>query len=69
MFTKAGSFVNFSNFLQNVSLFLLKETLGRFLQGIDFLLNDVPLDVLAVTELVLAIQRKEVLNFDLSIFC
>ena len=58
----------FSNVLQNVSSSLPKGALGRFLQGIDFLLNDVPLDILVLTGTVLGMQRKEDLNFDLSIF-
>ena len=57
----------FSNVLQNVSSSLPKGALGRFLQGIDFLLNDVPLDILVLTGPVLSMQRKEDLNFDLSI--
>ena len=39
----------------------------RCLQGIDFLLHDVSLDIFALTRLVLGIQRKEDLNFDLPI--
>ena len=56
-----------SNFLQNVSPSLLKGAPGKYLQRIDFLLNDVSFDILALARLVLGIQRKEDLDFDLPI--
>ena len=69
MFTTAGSFVNFSQFFAKCFTLPAKGNPGETFTGTRFLLNDVPLDVLAVTGLVLDIQRKEVLNFDLPIFC
>ena len=67
MFNTAGSFTNFLNFLQNASPSLLKGALGKLLQGIDFLINNVALDILALTGLLLRIEMNGDLNFVLAI--
>ena len=67
MFQTAGSFVSFSLFFAKCFTVPAKRSPGEILQGINFLLDDVPLDILALTGLVLGIQRKEGSNFDLPI--
>ena len=59
MFNTAGSFDNFSQFFVNCFTLPIKGGLWRFLQGKDVLLNDVALDLLVLTGLVLGIQKKE----------